>query len=452
MIEDETLKRWDKDHLWHPFTAQADWAADDPLIIDRAEGVELIDTQGRRYLDGVSSLWCNIHGHRHPALDQALRDQLDKIAHSTLLGLTVGPAIELARRLVERAPKGLTRVFLSDDGATAVEVALKMAFQYWRQRRDPGPERSLFLALGNAYHGDTLGDVSVGGVDRFHAAFGPLLFPTLRAPSPHCYRCPLGLHRETCGIACLDEVDKLLTAHRGRVAAVVIEPLVQCAAGMIVHPDGYLKGLRALCDRHDTLLICDEVAVGFGRTGTLFACETEGVRPDFLCLAKGLSGGYLPVAATLTTEEVYSAFFATAAEGKTFYHGHTYGGNALGAAVALASLRIFEDEQTLAQLPPKIDLLRTWLDRIASLPFVGNTRQRGLIGALELVADKPSKTPFPPEHLIGAKVCRMARTRGLLIRPLGDVIVIMPPLAITIGQLDHMLKIIEDCITETLSH
>jgi adenosylmethionine-8-amino-7-oxononanoate aminotransferase len=442
MIDEATLKAWDKAHLWHPFTAQADWYADDPIVIDRAEGVELIDTQGRRYLDGVSSLWCNVHGHRHPTLDAAIREQLDKVAHSTLLGLTNAPAIELARRLVERAPEGLTRVFLSDDGATAVEVALKMAFQYWRQRRDPQPERTLFLALDGAYHGDTLGDVSVGGVDRFHAAFGPLLFRTLRAPAPHCYRCPIGRDRETCKTDCLDALDRLLNQHAGKVAAVVVESLVQCAAGMIVHPEGYLKGLRELTERHDTLLICDEVAVGFGRTGTLFACEAEGVRPDFLCLAKGLSGGYLPVAATLTTEEVYSAFFATAAEGKTFYHGHTYGGNALGAAVSLASLKVFDEERTLEKLQPKITRLGDWLKKISALPFVGDVRQRGLIGAVELVADKATKAPFPSDRLVGSKVCRRARDFGLLIRPLGDAIVIMPPLAISLEQLDRMLAAI----------
>lgn len=448
MIDDATLKAWDKAHLWHPFTAQADWAAADPLIIDHAEGVELIDTEGRRYLDGVSSLWCNVHGHRHPVLDQAVRDQLDKVAHSTLLGLTNAPAIQLARALVERAPNGLTRVFLSDSGATAVEVALKMAFQYWKQRREPQTERSLFLALGGAYHGDTLGDVSVGGVDRFHAAFGPLLFPTLRASAPHCYRCPIDLRRESCGIACLDEVDRLLKAHPGRVAAVVVEPLVQCAAGMIVHPDGYLKGLRSLTETHDTLLICDEVAVGFGRIGTLFACASEGVRPDFLCLAKGLTGGYLPVAATLTTEEVYSAFLATAAEGKTFYHGHTYGGNPLGAAVALANLRVFDEERTLERLPAKAARLGEWLNRISAMPIVGDVRQRGLIGAIELVADKETKTPFPTEWLLGTRVCRRARDLGLIIRPLGDVVVIMPPLAVTIDQLDRLLAIVERCLVE----
>src|SRR4051794_9639567 len=299
----ETLTRWDKAHLWHPFTPLADWEAADPVIIDHAEGVYLVDVDGRRYLDGVSSLWCNVHGHRHPALDAAVRAQLDRVAHSTLLGVSHPPAIELARRLVERAPEGLTRVFFSDDGATAVEVALKMAFQYWRQKADPEPGRTRFLALGGAYHGDTIGDVSIGGVDRFHAMFSPLLFPALRAPIPYCYRCPLGRSESDCARECLDAVDRLLGEHAGEVVAVVAGPLVQGAAGMIVPPEGDLAGLRALTRKHDTLLIADEVAVGFGKTGRLFACEVEGVTPDSLCLAKGLPGGYLPMAATLTTEE-----------------------------------------------------------------------------------------------------------------------------------------------------
>ncbi|MHC5541974.1 adenosylmethionine--8-amino-7-oxononanoate transaminase, partial [Singulisphaera rosea] len=384
-IPRETLANWDHAHLWHPFTAQADWAAAEPLIIERGEGVYLFDVQGRRYLDGVSSLWCNVHGHRHPALDAAIREQLDKVAHSTLLGVSHPTAIELARKLVELAPEGLTRVFFSDDGATAVEVALKMAFQYWRQKPDPEPKRTRFLALGGAYHGDTLGDVSVGGVDRFHAMFGPLLFPALRAPSPHCYRCPLELQHPDCGKACLAEVDRLLSAHPGEVAAIVVEPLVQGAAGMIVHPPDYLRGLRELCTKHDVLLIADEVAVGFGRTGTLFACEQEGVTPDLLCLAKGLTGGYLPLAATLTTERVYSAFYGTIADGKTFYHGHTFGGNPLGAAVALANLQVFEDESTLEALEPKIARLTERLEEFRGLPHVGDARQRGLIAGIELV-------------------------------------------------------------------
>ena len=446
----ETLRAWDHAHVWHPFTPLADWETSEPLVIDRAEGVYLFDTDGRRYLDGVSSLWCNVHGHRHPTLDAALRAQLDQVAHTTLLGVTHPAAIELARQLVERAPAGLTRVFFSDDGATAVEVALKMAFQYWRQKPRPEPARTKFLALGGAYHGDTLGDVSVGGVERFHAVFGPLLFPAVRVPAPHCYRCPLGLSRPDCATACLGEVERALQAHVGAIAAVVVEPLVQGAAGMIVHPDGYLRGLRDLTRKHDTLLIADEVAVGLGRTGTLFACEQEAVSPDFLCLAKGLTGGYLPLAATLTTEEVRSAFLGTALDGKTFCHGHTYGGNPLGAAVALATLRVFDDESTLDVLPAKIARLSQRLEEFARQPHVGDVRQRGLIAGIELVADVARRTPFEWSEQVGARVCQKARQRGLLIRPLGDVLVVMPPLSITVAQLDGMIDVMMQCTAEVL--
>ena len=446
----EQLREWDIAHLWHPFTPTADWAGSRPLVIERGQGVYLYDAEGRRYLDGVSSLWCNVHGHRHPTLDAALRDQVDKVAHTTLLGVTHPPAIELAVRLVDRAPEGLTRVFFSDDGATAVEVALKMAFQYWRQKPEPEPGRTHFLALGGAYHGDTLGDVSVGGVERFHAMFGPLLFPTLRAPIPHCYRCPLGLERPACSMACLGEVDRILSENAGQVVAVIVEPLVQGAAGMIVHPEGYLAGLRELTRRHGTLLIADEVAVGFGRTGSLFASEREGVSPDFLCLAKGLTGGYLPLAATLTTEEIYSAFHGTAAEGKTFYHGHTFAGNPLGSAVALASLRVFDEEQTLERLGPKIARLESRLAEVANLPNVGNVRQKGLIAGIELVESKATKAPFPWAQQVGARACLLARESGLLIRPLGDVIVIMPPLAISPDELDWMMDVVAASILETI--
>ncbi len=443
-----TLRQWDKAHLWHPFTAQADWAASDPLIIERGEGCYLFDTEGNRYLDGVGSLWCNVHGHRHPVLDAAIRDQLDQIAHSTLLGVTHPRAIELARKLVEIAPAGLTRVFFSDDGATAVEVALKMAVQYWNQIDTPEPRRTKFLALGGAYHGDTIGDVSIGGVDRFHAMFAPLLFPVLRAPIPYCYRCPLGLERANCEMACLSAVDELLAEHSGEVAAVVVEPLVQGAAGMIVHPSGYLKGIRDLTIKHGTLLIADEVAVGFGKTGKMFACELEDVTPDFLCMAKGLTGGYLPLAATLTTESVYSAFYATAAEDKTFQHGHTFGGNPLGAAVALATLRVFEEEQTLTGLAPKIEALSAYLQELRTREHVGDVRQCGLIAGIELVEDRATKRPYDWSLQVGARICDLARRHGLLIRPIGDILIVMPPLALSLEQLAEMLRVMDLCIRE----
>jgi adenosylmethionine-8-amino-7-oxononanoate aminotransferase len=445
-VTPEQLHEWDRDHVWHPFTAVPEGGGEPPLIIERAEGCYLIDADGRRYLDGVSSLWCNVHGHRVPELDAALREQLDRVAHSTMLGLANVPATLLARRLVERAPPGLTRVFYSDDGATAVEVALKMAFQYWRQCPQPRPGKTKFLALESAYHGDTLGDVSVGDVARFHRLFGPLLFPTLKAPSPYCYRCPLGLERTSCRIDCVEKLAGLVAEHADELAAVVVEPLVQGAAGMITAPPGYLRRVREVTHEHGVLLIADEVATGFGRTGTLFACEQEGITPDFLCLAKGLTGGYLPLAATLTTEEVFRAFVGPPDQGRAFYHGHTYTGNPLGAAVALASLRLLED-RVLPALPRKVELMRAGLGRIAALPCVGDVRQCGLIAGIELVADRATKAPFAAEKRMGARVCRLARDRGVLLRPLGDVIVLMPPLAIDESLLELLLDVVYHCLS-----
>ncbi len=446
MTAADPLEQWDRDHLWHPFTPMQDYAADRPVIIERAHGCFLVDTEGREYLDGVSSLWCNVHGHRVPELDAAVREQLDRVAHSTLLGVANVPAVRLARRLVEVAPPGLTRVFFSDDGATAVEVALKMAFQYWRQCPRPEPRRTQFLALQGAYHGDTLGDVSVGDLGRFHHLFRPLLFPTLRAPNPYCYRCPLGLERKTCRVDCVEALAGLVREHRDTLAAVVVEPLVQGAAGMITAPEGYLRRVREVTRAHDVLLIADEVAVGFGRTGTLFACEQEQVVPDFLCVAKGLTGGYLPLAATLTTEEVYRAFLGRPEEGRTFSHGHTYTGNPLGAAAALANLELFESSGLLAALPTKVERLRHHLERLARLPIVGEVRQRGLMAGIELVRDRATRQPFPAERRVGARVCRLARDRGVLLRPLGDVIVLMPPLAIDLPLLDRLGEVVYNCL------
>ncbi len=433
----KTLLDWDREHVWHAFTQMAEY---EPLVIERAEGRTLIDIDGNRLLDGVSSLWCNIHGHRHPRLDEAIRDQLNRVAHTTLLGASNSATIQLARRLVELAPEGLLHVFFSSDGSSAVEVALKMAFQYWRQRSDPRPEKDCFVALGEAYHGDTLGSVSVGGVARFHAMFEPLLFETLRLPLPAADLRPADVDASgACGHH-LSQLEAMLAAEHHRVAGVVIEPLLQAAAGMITHPEGYLRGVRELTRRYDVLLIADEVAVGFGRTGTMFACEQEGVAPDLLCLGKGLTAGYLPQAATITTDEIWNAFLGNYAESKTFFHGHTYGGNPLAAAVALASLDVFEEEQTLVRLPEKIARLEEHLAAMAELPHVGSVRQRGLIAGVELVRDKQSGEAYPWEERRGQHACNFARQHGVLLRPLGNVIVIMPPLSITLDELDTICR------------
>ena len=443
MVSREQLRQWDRQCVWHAFTQMAEY---EPLVIERAEGCVLVDDQRREYLDGVSSMWCNVHGHRHPRLDAALREQLDRVAHTTLLGMSNPTTIQLARRLTELAPAGLSRAFFSDDGATAVEVALKMAFQYWRQCDHPRPEKMLYVALGEAYHGDTLGSVSVGGVARFHAMFQPLLFDVLRLPTPGLYRLPAGVSREGALAHHLAAAERLLAEHHERIAALVIEPLVQCAAGIVCHPPGYLRGMRELTRKYNVLMVADEVAVGFGRTGTLFACEQEDVSPDFLCLAKGLTGGYLPLAATLTTDEVYGAFLGTYAESRTFFHGHTYGGNPLGAAVALANLDVFDEEHTLGAIQPKIDRLAGHLARIAQRPHVGDVRQRGLIAGIELVRDRAAKSPYPWQERYGARVCRHALGAGVWLRPLADVVVIMPPLTISHDQLDHVATAVEQAV------
>ncbi|MCU0722713.1 MAG: adenosylmethionine--8-amino-7-oxononanoate transaminase, partial [Planctomycetes bacterium] len=373
------VERWDLECLWHPFTQASEWEKRRPVVVESARGMELVDVRGHRYLDGVSSLWCNVHGHRHPALDAAVRAQLGRVAHSTFLGLSNVPAVLLAKRLLGLAPAGLSRVFYSDNGSTACEVALKIAFQSWRQRRRPETRRTLFACLQDAYHGDTVGSVSVGGIELFHATYRPLLFETVKLPSPHCYRCPLGLEPERCGTACARAAEDALDRHEGRIAALVMEPLVQGAAGMIVHPPGFLRRMRAAAARRGILFVADEVAVGFGRTGTMFACEQEAVSPDLMAVAKGLAGGYLPLAATLATERLFAAFRGPAARNKTFFHGHTFTANPLACAAALANLDVFEAERTLQGVRERSTWLSGELRRFRDLPHVGDVRQKGLM-------------------------------------------------------------------------
>ena len=442
------LRRADQACLWHPFTPMAEWTAGRPTIVAEGRGEFLVDTEGNRYVDATSSLWCNLHGHRRPEIDQALGRQLGRIAHSTLLGLASPPSIELAERLVALAPEGLTRVFYSDSGATAVEVALKMAFQYWRQRPDPQPERTRFVSLRHGYHGDTLGAVSVGGIDLFHAAYRPLLFESVQAPSPYCYRCELGRRPDECGTACAAELEAILDAHAREVAALILEPLVQGAGGMIVHPPGYLRRAADACRRHGVLLILDEVATGFGRTGRMFACEHEGVSPDILCLAKGISAGYLPLAATLATERIYQAFLGDPAEGRTFYHGHTYTGNALACAAGLASLDVFESDAVLERIGDLADRLGRLLEPVAAMPRVGEVRRRGLMVGIELVADRATREPFPPAERRAWHACLAARKHGVWVRPLGDVVVLMPPYCIADQSLEQLVDGVRKGIQE----
>jgi len=416
----------DHRHLWHPFTQQRGWENEDPLVIERAEGTDLIAEDGTRYIDGTSSLWCNLHGHRHPAVDAAVRDQLDRVAHSTMLGLTHGPAAELAVRLVDVTPAGLERVFYSDAGSTATEIALKMAFQYWRQQGGQHARRTSFIGLTEGYHGDTIGAVSVGGIDLFHGAYEPLLFPKHSVPAGDA-----------------GALLEMLECHGEETAAVIVEPLVQGAGGILVQPVGYLRQVRELCDQFDVLLICDEVATGFGRTGTMFACEQERVSPDFLCLGKGLTNGYMPLAATLTTERVYEGFLGEHEEFRTFFHGHTFTGNPLACAAAIASLDVFEEEETLLNLQPKINLLNELMAGVAAMDEVAEVRGRGMMVGIDLGEHDPALR-------LGHRVTLAARERGAIVRPLGDTIVLVPPLAISKADLSRLVSITVASIREAL--
>ena len=424
---DRTVAELDHQHLWHPFTQQRGWAEEEPLVIERAEGTDLIDADGRRYIDGTSSLWCNVHGHRHPTIDAAVRGQLGRVAHSTMLGLTHAPAAELAERLVAVAPPGLTRVFYSDAGSTATEIALKMAFQYWRQRGGQHARRTEFVGLAEGYHGDTIGAVSLGGIDLFHGAYEPLLF---------------GKHSVPAGDAAA--LGDVLDRHGESIAAVIVEPLVQGAGGILTQPPGYLRRVRELCDVHDVLLICDEVATGFGRTGTMFACEQERVAPDLLCLGKGLTNGYMPLAATLTTERIYEGFLGEHEEFRTFFHGHTFTGNPLACAAAIASLDVFEAERTLLRIQPKIRLLHELLAGVAALDEVAEVRGRGLMAGIDL-------GPRDQALRLGHRVTLAARERGAIIRPLGETIVLMPPPAISKTDLERLVAITAEAIRAAVS-
>jgi len=420
----EELKDLDLRVTWHPFTQMAEW---DPLVIASGEGSWLFDTHGRRYLDGVSSLWCNVHGHRHPRLDRALKEQIDRLAHSTFLGLTHEPGIRLAAELVGVAPRGLTRVFYSDSGSTAVEIALKQSFQYWQLRGRSAKQK--FLRFGEAYHGDTLGAVGVGGIDMFHRVFGPLLVRSIAVPTP----------AGTDGSEALAQLATVLAERAGEIAALVMEPLIQGAAGMLVHPDGFLAKAAALCRAHEVHLIVDEVATGFGRTGTMFACEQESVSPDFLCLAKGITGGYLPLAATLTTEEIFGAFLGKRTELKHFFHGHTYTANPLACAVGLESLALLR-EATLPNAQARIPEVTSLLRDIARLPGVHDVRQRGMMVGIELA-------PVDGRSM-GVEVCEVVRDHEVILRNLGDVVVWMPPLSISPDELAHLGRATTQAILE----
>jgi adenosylmethionine-8-amino-7-oxononanoate aminotransferase len=420
------LLKLDAAHVWHPFTQMQGWLEDQPLIIERSEGNWLLDTDGRRWLDGISSLWVTVHGHRKKELDDAVRAQLDKVAHSTLLGMASVPSIELAARLA--ALTGLPRVFYSDSGSTSVEIAVKMAYQFWQLTGRTTKKR--LVALKEAYHGDTIGSVSVGGMELFHERFRDLLFPVERV-----------------GAESLEALEKLFAAKHDELAGFVVEPLIQGAAGMLLQPRGWLKGVEALCRKYDVLLICDEVATGFGRTGKMFAVEHEGVTPDLMCVAKGLTGGYLPLAATLASERVYRAFLGRFDEAKTFFHGHTYTGNPLACAVALANLELFEREKTLEKMKPVEALLADGLAALAKLPTVREVRRRGFMIGVEVQRADGSAYEFGER--MGFRVCTAARADGVLLRPLGNVVVLMPPLSLSVDEAKLLLRATRSAIERT---
>lgn len=442
----QEIEKLDKHYLWHPFTQMRDWEKEPQILIESGKGSILTDIRGKKYIDGVSSLWVTVHGHRKKEIDAAVAAQLKKIAHSTLLGLSNVPAVLLAEKLVRIAPPGLSKVFYSDSGSTAVEIALKIAFQYWQQKGQEYRGKTGFISLREAYHGDTIGSVSVGGIDLFHEIYKPLLFHSYKIDTPHCYRCALKETHPACNLACAKQAEEVFRNHSREAAALIIEPLVQGAAGMLISPPGYLHRMRELCTKYNVLMIADEVATGFGRTGRMFACEHEGISPDIMCIAKGITGGYLPLAATLTSEEIYRGFLGEYRELRTFFHGHTYTGNPLACAAAIANIDLFKKEKTLQKLEPKISLLLEQLGQFKQLKHVGDIRQKGLMVGIELVKKRETKEPYPLEDKMGIRVILECRERGLIIRPLGNVIVLMPPLSISARELKRMTEIVYTAI------
>ncbi len=444
----KVLTQWDKHFIWHPFTQMKDWNAEDQLIIERAEGNYLYDTAGNKYLDGVSSLWVNVHGHAKKAINDAIHYQVNKLDHSTLLGLSNSPAVELAKELISIAPKGLKKVFYSDSGSTAAEIAIKIAYQYWQNIGRT--EKRELVHMENSYHGDTLGSVSVGGIDLFHKVYRGLIFKTRTLAFPDCYRAPRGKKYPDYAFEHVDKFERMVRKDHRKIAALIVEPIVQGAAGMIIWPKGVLKRLNEICRAYDILFIADEVATGFGRTGRMFACEHEGVHPDILCTAKGITGGYLPLAATLTTNLIYEGFVADYKSQKTFFHGHTYTGNPIACAAALANIRVFKEEETLIKLQKKIKFLEEQLSTLRGFPFVGDIRQKGMMAGVELVENIAIKKPFDWEEKVGVRICQKVRERGIILRPLGNVVVLMPPLSITEAEIKYLVDSIKWSIKEIL--
>lgn len=439
------LQKRDLQHVWHPCSQMKDYEQFPPIVLKKGQGVWLYDENNHRYLDAVSSWWVNLFGHANPRISQALSDQAFTLEHAIFANFSHEPAIKVAEKLVALTPDGLNKVFFADNGSSAIEVALKMSFQYHMQIGKTTKKR--FLALTDAYHGETLGALSVGGVGLYNEVYQPLLLDTVRAQGPDCYRCPFKEKPESCHAQCIQFVEEELHQHHEEITAVIIEPLIQAAAGMKMYPPIYLKQLRELCTKYDIHLIADEIAVGFGRTGTLFACEQADIVPDFMCLSKGLTGGYLPLSAVLTTDDVYNAFYDDYGTMKAFLHSHSYSGNTLACRVALEVLTMFEEERVIDIVQNKGERMRKLaMQAFEQLPFVGEYRQVGLVGAIELVANRETKEPLPSEERIGYQIYKRALEKGLLIRPLGNILYFMPPYIISDDEMRFMI----DTTKETL--
>ncbi|WP_028392375.1 adenosylmethionine--8-amino-7-oxononanoate transaminase [Bacillus cihuensis] len=449
--EMQNLENWDKEYVWHPFTQMKNYQQTKPLIIERGQGSYLYDIEGKEYLDGYASLWVNVHGHNVPALNEALIHQVHQIAHSTLLGSANVPSILLAKKLAEITPGNLCKVFYSDTGSASVEIALKIAYQYWQNTNlDKYKNKHTFISLDDAYHGDTIGSVSVGGMDLYHRIFEPLLFKRVSLPTPHTYRMTEFDHAEDVKNFCLQRLESLLQEKADEIAGIIIEPLVQGAAGIITHPSGFLKGVENLCRKYNVLLICDEVAVGFGRTGTMFACEQEEVVPDILCVGKGITGGYMPLAATITSQKIFDAFLGEKEEHKTFYHGHTYTGNQLSCSVALKNIQLMEETALIKKVQKNASFVNEQLQDLYKLDIVGDIRQRGLMVGIEIVQDRETKTIFPIQENKLDNIVLAARQKGLIIRQLDQVLTFMPVLAMSQNELEEAIKIIYQSILENM--
>ncbi|MDD4940071.1 MAG: adenosylmethionine--8-amino-7-oxononanoate transaminase [Candidatus Omnitrophica bacterium] len=432
------LLKKDAEFIWHPYTQMKDCRKFPPILINRAKGVKLYDKQGNFYYDTISSWWCNVHGHNHPKIKSAVKKQFDALEHVVFAGFTHEPAILLAEKLISIAPGKLKKIFFSDNGSTSVEVALKMSYQYWQNTGKA--KKKNFISLDYGYHGDTIGTMSVSGVDLFNKVFSPLFFESFKAPSPYCYRCPMGKDISHCGMDCVNALERLLIKRSDTICGIILEPMVLAAGGMIVYPKEYLSRAAALARKYDVHLILDEVATGFGRTGKMFACEhADNIEPDLFCLSKGITGGCLPLGATLTTKKIFNAFYADYKKKKTFFHGHTYTANPLACSAGVASLEVFREEKTLDRMKEMIPLFHRGMEKFRDLTLAGDVRYLGMLGAVELVKDKPSKKGFPFEKRIGLEVYKRGLRKNIVLRPLGNVIYLFLPLCIRKKELEEIL-------------